>query len=68
MSLSQSCGLPLVLKTLLYILRLEAVIASLVTFRIFAMFDGEIPNLMSKHILYSCRDTLRKKTDKKSKK
>ena len=54
MSLSQSCGLPLVLKALLYILRLEAVIASLVTFRIFAMFDGEIPNLMSKHILYSC--------------
>lgn len=53
MILSQSAGLPFLLNALVYILLLEAVMASLVKFTKCAMFVGETPILRRRHILYS---------------
>ena len=50
---SQSEGEPCFLKDFTYILRLDAVMASLDTFTKCAMFVGEMPIFIRRQILYS---------------
>ena len=58
--LSQFDGEPFWWKLFIYILLLDAVMASLVTFMKWAMLEGEIPIFTRRQFLYSRGDTSRK--------